>query len=203
MTVVLSGFADEISPHPGEQLEVLAAESITHLELRSMWSVNVADLSDSQVARIGAVLDDAGVRVSAIGSPVGKSPVDAPFSPEIERLRRIADIAGRLGARIVRVFSFYLPPGEPPGRFRDQVIDRLARLAEVAEEHGLVLAAENEKGSTATGRSAVPTWSRPWDRRRCGRRSTRRTSCSAGCGRSTRPTRCSGRTWSMCRSRMH
>jgi hypothetical protein len=34
MTVILSGFADEISPEPGAQLETLAAHSISHLELR-------------------------------------------------------------------------------------------------------------------------------------------------------------------------
>jgi predicted dehydrogenase len=34
VTVTLSGFADEISDDLGEQLDVLAAESITHLELR-------------------------------------------------------------------------------------------------------------------------------------------------------------------------
>ena len=37
MTVTLSGFADEISPDPREQLATLATESITHLELRSAW----------------------------------------------------------------------------------------------------------------------------------------------------------------------
>ena len=41
MTMTLSGFADEISPDLDEQLTVLAAQSITHLELRSVWSVNV------------------------------------------------------------------------------------------------------------------------------------------------------------------
>ena len=46
MTVMLSGFADEISPDPRAQLAALAAESISHLELRSAWSVNIADLTD-------------------------------------------------------------------------------------------------------------------------------------------------------------
>ena len=50
MTVTLSGFADEISPEPHEQLAMLAAESITHLELRSAWSVNVADFTGEQLA---------------------------------------------------------------------------------------------------------------------------------------------------------
>src|SRR5436305_14635401 len=73
-TVTLSGFADEISPDPREQLATLAAESITHLELRSAWSVSVADLTGPQLAAFRAMLADAGVAVSAIGSPLGKIP---------------------------------------------------------------------------------------------------------------------------------
>ena len=95
MTVILSGFADEISPDPRAQLATLAAESITHLELRSAWSVNVADFTGEQLAAFRAALDDAGVRVSAIGSPIGKIPVGAPLGPELDRMRRVADVAGR------------------------------------------------------------------------------------------------------------
>jgi sugar phosphate isomerase/epimerase len=145
MTVILSGFADEISPDPREQLATLAAESITHLELRSAWSVNVADFTAGQLAAFRTALDDAGVRVSAIGSPIGKIPVSAPLGPELDRMRRIADIACELGTTIVRVFSFFMPPGEPPGRRRRQVIDRMAALAGIASDHGLILAHENEK----------------------------------------------------------
>ena len=61
MTVTLSGFADEISPDPREQLATLAAESIAHLELRSAWSVNVADFTGEHLAAFRAVLGDAGV----------------------------------------------------------------------------------------------------------------------------------------------
>ncbi len=85
------------------------------------------------------------MRVSAIGSPIGKIPVGAPFAPELERMRRIVDIADDLGTALVRVFSFYIPPGEPPERYRAQVIDRIGALARIAEERGVVLAHENEK----------------------------------------------------------
>jgi sugar phosphate isomerase/epimerase len=152
MSVVLSGFADEISADPDEQLATLAAESINHLELRSAWSVNVADFTTGQVGAFRNALDRAGVHVSAIGSPIGKIPLQAPLGPELDRLRRIADIAAELGTTIVRVFSFFVPPGEPPGRHRQQVIDRMAALAGIASERGLVLAHENEKeiyGDTA------------------------------------------------------
>ena len=142
---ILSGFADEISPSLDEQLAVLGAESISHLELRSVWGTNVADLDDRQVASLRRALGETGVHVSAIGSPIVKIRVDAPLPPELERMRRVADIARELGTAIVRVFSFFIPPGEPPERHRQRVIDRMGALAQLAEERGLVLAHENEK----------------------------------------------------------
>ena len=145
MTFILSGFADEISAEPAEQLATLGAESITHLELRSAWSTNVADLSDGQLASFRRALNGAGVQVSAIGSPIGKIALDAPFGPELDRMRRVAGIACELGCSIVRVFSFYLPAGQAPGLCRQQVIDRMSALAQIAGEHRLVLAHENEK----------------------------------------------------------
>jgi len=145
MTVTLSGFADEISPELDDQLATLAAESISHLELRSVWSTNVADLDGGQLASFRRALDGAGVTVSAIGSPIGKIELGAPLGPELERLRHVADIASELGTRIVRVFSFFMPPGEPPERHRSQVIDRMCALTQIAEDRGLILAHENEK----------------------------------------------------------
>ena len=145
MTFTLSGFADEISPEPGAQLETLAAESIRHLELRSAWSTNVASLTDAELASFRREIEDAGVRVSAIGSPIGKIDIDQPIGPELERMRRIADVAGQFGTTIVRVFSFFIPVGEPPDRYRQEVIDRMGALAQIAAEHGIVLAHENEK----------------------------------------------------------
>jgi sugar phosphate isomerase/epimerase len=145
MTVILSGFADEISPDPGEQLETLAAHSISHLELRSAWGTNVADLAGRQVATFRAALAAAGVRVSAIGSPIGKIDISAPLAPELDRMRRVADVAVELGTGLVRVFSFYVPPGQPAQRFRQAVIDRMAALADIALDRGLMLAHENEK----------------------------------------------------------
>ncbi len=145
MTVTLSGFADEISSDPQAQLATLAAESISHLELRSAWSVNVADFTAEQLAAFRAAVHAAGVHVSAIGSPIGKIPVTAPLAPELDRMRRVADVAADLGTAIVRVFSFFIPKGEPPERYREQVIDRMRALAAIAEQRGLVLAHENEK----------------------------------------------------------
>jgi len=145
VSVILTGFADEISADPAEQLATLAAESISHLELRSAWGTNVADLTDAQLAELRRMLDDAGVRVSAIGSPIGKIDIGAPFGPELDRMRRIAEVAGQFGVTLVRVFSFFIPSGQPPARYRAEVTDRMAALAQIGAGHGLVLAHENEK----------------------------------------------------------
>src|SRR5262252_11120419 len=145
MTVVLSGFADEISADLDEQLAVLAAESIAHLELRSVWSTNVVDLDDLQLARFRRRIEDSGVQVSAIGSPIGKTDIGVPIERELDRLRRVADVAGQLGTRLVRVFSFFIPEGHDPLLYRAQVIDRMCACAEIASERGLILTHENEK----------------------------------------------------------
>lgn len=146
MSFILSGFADEISDDLSQQLVTLADESISHLELRSVWSTNVADLDDSQLANFRQALEAAGVSVSALGSPIGKIGIGAPFEPELQRMRRLADIASYLETKIVRVFSFFIPAGEAPERHRQRVINRMGALARIAEERGLILAHENEKG---------------------------------------------------------
>jgi len=145
VSVILTGFADEISPDPQAQLATLAAESLSHLELRSAWSVNVADFTAEHLAAFRAAVDEAGVQVSAIGSPIGKIAVRAPLGPELDRMRRVADIAGELGTSIIRVFSFFIPAGQPPEQYRGEVIDRMGALTRIAEERGLILAHENEK----------------------------------------------------------
>jgi sugar phosphate isomerase/epimerase len=146
MTWTLTGFADEIADDVDVQLATLRAANLRYLELRSAWGTNVADFSSSQLHRLEESLRDAGVGVSAIGSPIGKIPVGAPLGPELDRLRRVAGTARQLRARIVRVFSFFIPGAEDPSRYRQQVIDRMGALAGVASEEGVVLAHENEKG---------------------------------------------------------
>lgn len=146
MTWTLTGFADEIDPDLSVQLATIATESLRYLELRGVWGTNVADLDSAQLDKLAAGLAEAGVSVSAIGSPVGKIAVDAPLEPELERLRRVAGVAHRFGTDMVRVFSFFLPPGTPPERFREPVLARMGALASVAAAEGVVLAHENEKG---------------------------------------------------------
>ena len=141
----LTGFADEISPELDEQLDTIADESIRFVELRSVWNKNVLDLTDDEIQKVGAAMSERSIGVSSIGSPIGKVPIAEDFAQHLERFRRALHVAKVLGAPYVRVFSFFMPEGEDPTSYRDEVLERMGTLAKEAEAAGVVLVHENEK----------------------------------------------------------
>lgn len=143
--VTLTGFADEISPDLEVQLDVLASEGISHLELRGVWGKNVLDLTDEEVGRVKARLSERGFKVSSIGSPIGKIKITDPFEPHIERFRRAVYVAREMEAPYIRIFSFFIPEGDDPAVYREEVLSRMKQLARLAEQEGIVLLHENEK----------------------------------------------------------
>jgi len=108
----LSAFADEISPDLDEQIAVLSLEHIHFLDLRGVWNTNVLDLTDQQVARIKETLDAHAIGVAAIGSPIGKVPIDSSFDEHLHRFERAIAVAHALQTPHIRIFSFY-PPAPP------------------------------------------------------------------------------------------
>jgi sugar phosphate isomerase/epimerase len=141
----LSGFADEIDPDLETQCAVLDDLGIGHVEFRSAWGTNVLDLTDEQVEEAAKVLAAHDLRVSSIGSPLGKVNVEDDFDAHLVRADRALAVAQRLGAPFIRIFSFFLRPDQAPERHRDEVLRRMAALAARAEPTGLVLLHENEK----------------------------------------------------------
>lgn len=146
----LSAFADEISADLNEQIAVLQAEHIQHIELRSVWGINVLDLDDQQVSQIKQTLLAHDIRVAAIASPVGKVPIDSSFEEHLRRFERAMVLAQRFQTRYIRLFSFYPPTSAAPGSsdpasYRDEVLRRARVMVELAQEAGLVLLHENEK----------------------------------------------------------
>lgn len=150
--MLLSAFADEISSDLHEQVEVLRSEGIQSVELRSVWDTNVLDLTDADVAAIRSHLDRHDMRVATIASPIGKTPIDAPFENVMVQLDRALALARAFDTRFIRVFSFYPPLTR--GNLtdaqwmeqREQVLERLRVLTARAREVGVVLLHENEKG---------------------------------------------------------
>jgi 3-dehydroshikimate dehydratase len=144
----LSAFADEISPDLSEQIAVLRSEGIRFLDLRAVWGTNVLDLTDQQVAEIKQSLDGQGIGVAALGSPIGKVPIDHSLDDQLRRLERAVMLAQMFGTPFVRIFSFYPATSNPAPRaaYREEVLARLRVLTERARQAGITLLHENDTG---------------------------------------------------------
>jgi sugar phosphate isomerase/epimerase len=139
----LSAFADEIAPGLEEQIATLKEHGVGALELRTAWAVNVVDLGPERLDLAAGLLGSAGIAVSAIGSPVGKAPIEGDFEAELARLRAAIDAAKRLDTKRIRVFSFFIRDGRYAD-FRDEVLRRMSRFAREAAAQNMILVHENE-----------------------------------------------------------
>ena len=139
----ITGFADELDKDFEVQMDYWRKMGLSWFELRSAWGINVMDLSDELISRIKAIIDRIGVKVSCIGSPIGKTFIEDPVENEMRRLERASYLAHFFGCNRVRVFSFYCRDGNILDK-RDEVMRRLRMMSDYAKDQGIVLLHENE-----------------------------------------------------------
>ena len=144
--ILISAFADEISADPVEQIDILDRLGVHHIEFRSIFGTNVLDLTAEQHESFRTLLRDRGFALSAIGSPIGKITATDPFEPHLVRFDRAIELAHFYEAPRIRIFSYYIPPGDDPATHRAEVLRRMAAKARIAAERGISLYLENEKG---------------------------------------------------------
>ena len=141
----LTGFGDEVADDLDQQVELLNELGVRYIEFRSAWGINVLKLDDEQLALVKQTLDRAGIAVSSVGSPIGKISITDDFAPHVEAMERALHVAHYLGAPNIRIFSFFIPEGEDPNQYRDEVLRRMSVLVAMARESGVRLLHENEK----------------------------------------------------------
>ncbi len=148
----ISGFADEIDKSSDKQIEVLNSLGIHWIELRSADGTGIADMTIDQAGQLKEKLTANGIRVSAIGSPIGKIGIEDDFAPHLELLEHVMDLADLFETPYIRMFSFFIPGGKDPKEYRDEVMRRMGQMVERAAARKKVLLHENEKdiyGDTA------------------------------------------------------
>lgn len=145
-TYTISAFADEAGGALDAQLAALKRNGISHIEMRMVHGKNASTLTADEAIAVRAKLDAAGVSLSAMGSPFGKIRVDEPFEPHLAQFKHALMLCKTLGATRMRIFSFYIPEGEDPSKYRDEVLRRMSEMLDAAEEWGIRLLHENEKG---------------------------------------------------------
>lgn len=141
----LSGFADEISSDLDEQIAVVTDLGLKYIEFRTAWDSSVLDLDAAELKRARSALDAAGLKVSSIGSPIGKIPISDDNGPHLERMQHALDVAKFFEAPYIRIFSYFINEDENPDDHRDEVITRMRDLVAIAEGSGITLIHENEK----------------------------------------------------------
>ena len=146
--IIISGFADEISPDLDKQLKVVRELGMDHISLRSADGKGIADYTAEEFAeKLLPRLDEAQVKISSMGSPIGKIPVDSEedFEKQKKQLEEICKMCKLSGCRYIRMFSFYIPKDKNPDDYKDEVIAKLKEFEEIARKYEVVLLHENEK----------------------------------------------------------
>lgn len=142
---VFSAFADEISPNFDEQLSGLQKLGIGMIELRGVDGKSFTALTDGEVEAVKHKLENAGIGISALGTPIGKIKLDGDMEAHEKLLERIMDIGDMLGCKRLRVFSFYPADGMSGDEFRAGAFEAVGRMLALAEARGFTLCHENEK----------------------------------------------------------
>ena len=117
---------------------------ISHIELRFIDGRNVSELSAEEGKELKKRLDEKGISVSAIGSPLGKIKLDGDMKGHFEKARQIFELANIMKTPFVRAFSFYAPAGKDIHGCKDDAFGALADMIAIAREYGVTLCHENE-----------------------------------------------------------
>ncbi len=142
--LILSAFSDEYADDLVEQCKALSGFGIEYMEMRGVDGKNVSTLSKTEILEVKRKLSDYGIKVSSIGSPLGKIKLDGDIATHLETAKRVFETANELSANYIRMFSFYLPEGKSREECKGQVCDELEKLIVSAQEYGVTLCHENE-----------------------------------------------------------
>lgn len=146
MKYKLSAFADESSNAFSGQIDALKRNGLGFLEIRNLDGKSVTELTTAEARVLAHTLQENGLKVWSIGSPIGKIQITDDFAAHMDLYRHTLDLAGEFGAKNIRLFSFFIPKDKAPEEFRNLVLERMAVIAQTAKEYGITACHENEKG---------------------------------------------------------
>ncbi|MFI3258058.1 MAG: sugar phosphate isomerase/epimerase family protein [Spirochaetales bacterium] len=147
MNTIISGFSDEISDDLETQIKTVKRLGMNYISLRGINGRNIGDIAIEDFKPIFDMLQTNNVKVSSIGSPIGKVFIDDEegFQKHIRILDTLCRIANLLDCKYIRIFSFFIKKEENYDDFEDEVIEKIKQFAHIAEKYGVMLLHENEK----------------------------------------------------------
>ena len=139
----LSAFADESDNSLEGQIAGLKRNGISLLEIRNINGKNVMELTDEEAKAIRARLDEEGIKVWSIGSPIGKKDINLSEEEHLADAKRGCELAHILGANNIRCFSFYNVVDDAT---HAKMLDLLKKFVAIGNENGVKMCHENDKG---------------------------------------------------------
>ena len=140
---ILSAFADEAGTSLDEQISALLSNGIYHIEPRNIGGKGILEHTEEELKEIKARLDENGIKVGSLGSPIGKYNIEDDFAPHFELFKKALAAAKILDTENIRMFSFFIPEGERE-KYKGEVFARLTAMTDEAEKYGINLCHENE-----------------------------------------------------------
>jgi len=138
----LCAFADEAGSSLQAQIDALHRNGIGLLEIRTVDSVNIGDMTLERAEEVAAILKENGIQVWSLGSPMGKVSLNEGFDFEeyLSKVEHMCKLTKIFGADKIRMFSFF-----DAYEKKEQVFEYLQKMVEVADRYGVKLCHENEK----------------------------------------------------------
>lgn len=157
----LAAITDEISQDFEHALDVLVEYGADAAELRGLWGVNIADLTDEQARRARQALNARHLQVACLSTPffkcdleigttnegeaAGRMHLAAPRRREqqMDMLRRCIQLADLFETSLLRIFSFWRKAPYTPD-VEDRIVQELEEPVDIATNEGVTLVLENE-----------------------------------------------------------
>lgn len=144
MNWILSAFGDEAGTRLDEQIAALQRGPIGYIDLRTIDEYNISELPVDVAKTIKDKLDQAGIKISMLGSPIGKIDIADDMQADLDKLTHLAQLADLLDCRAIRIFSYYNKNAVGRDQWAAESLARLGQLVGLAGRLGLELYLENE-----------------------------------------------------------
>ena len=119
-----------------------------YISLRTADGKGIADYTAEEVEeKLLPRLREANVKVSSLGSPIGKINVDdeEAFEKQLVQMEELCKICKVLDCKYIRMFSFFIPEGKNADDYKEIVIEKLKKFDAIAAKYSVVMIHENEK----------------------------------------------------------
>lgn len=136
----LCAFSDEAGNSLKEQIEALKRNSISLMELRSIDKKNVADFTIEEAKEYQRIMEENGISIWSIGSPIGKVDIEVDFDEYLKKVEHVCKLANVFKVDKIRMFSFFKAYEK-----EEKVFEYLRKMIEVANKYNVYLYHENEK----------------------------------------------------------